>query len=126
MSIGLVVKKHVSQWCYAYISAYVCGERGGLILEEPYNFGDSLNGVSGLDIDAERTIVCDKLDELREQGATEREIKIAMKNLGISRFVTKIYKHATFPSFKSLLINIPKLIYLGISKFLFNTYISFN
>ncbi|RZB83829.1 Alcohol-forming fatty acyl-CoA reductase isoform C [Glycine soja] len=70
-------------------TAYVCGERGGLILEEPYNFGDSLNGVSGLDIDAERTIVCDKLDELREQGATEREIKIAMKNLGISR--AKVY-----------------------------------
>ena len=39
MSIGLVVKKHVSQWCYASISAYVCGERGGLILEDPYKFG---------------------------------------------------------------------------------------
>ncbi|KAL5131996.1 Fatty acyl-CoA reductase 3 [Glycine soja] len=63
--------------------------KGGLILEDPYHFGDSLNGVSGLDIEAERTIVCDKLDELREQGATEREIEIAMKNLGISR--AKVY-----------------------------------
>jgi len=93
-SINLIVKKKkksVSQRCYTSFSAYVCGERGGLILEDPYHFGDSLNGVSGLDIEAERTIVCDKLDELREQGATEREIEIAMKNLGISRFV-KIYK----------------------------------
>ncbi|XP_027343512.1 fatty acyl-CoA reductase 3-like [Abrus precatorius] len=70
-------------------TAYVCGERGGLILEDPYHFGDSLNGVDGLDIDAEKKIVCDKLGELREQGATEREIKIAMKDLGISR--AKVY-----------------------------------
>lgn len=69
------------------ISAYVCGERGGLILEDPYHFGETLNGVSGLDIDAEKTIVCKKLDELKEQGATERDVKIAMKNLGITRFV---------------------------------------
>jgi len=47
--------------------------------------------VSGLDIDAEKTIVCNKLDELREQGATERDVKIAMKNLGISRFVTTLH-----------------------------------
>ncbi|KAJ1390241.1 hypothetical protein SESBI_37603 [Sesbania bispinosa] len=70
-------------------TAYVCGERGGLILENPYHFGDSLNGVSGLDIDAEKKIVCDKLSELQEQGATEHEIKMAMKDLGISR--AKVY-----------------------------------
>ncbi|XP_027927126.1 fatty acyl-CoA reductase 3-like [Vigna unguiculata] len=70
-------------------TAYVCGERGGLILEDPYHFGETLNGVSGLDIDAEKTIVCKKLDELKEQGATERDVKIAMKNLGITR--AKVY-----------------------------------
>lgn len=75
------------------ISAYVCGERSGLILEKPYHFGDSLNGVPGLDVDAEKKIVCDKLDELREQGATEDDTKVAMKTLGISRFVNfYIYK----------------------------------
>lgn len=80
--IKLQVLLHVS-------TAYVCGERGGLILEKPYHFGDSLNGVSGLDIDEEKKIVCDKLDELREQGATEDEIKVAMKALGITR--AKVY-----------------------------------
>lgn len=65
----------------------MCGERGGLIQETPYHFGDSLNGVPGLDIDVEKKIVCDQLDELREQGATEQEIKLAMKDLAIKRFV---------------------------------------
>ncbi|KAK7261225.1 hypothetical protein RIF29_27530 [Crotalaria pallida] len=76
--IKLKILVHVS-------TAYVCGEKGGLILENAYHFGDSLNGVSGLDIDAERKIVCDKLDELRDKRATEDEIKVAMKGLGISR-----------------------------------------
>lgn len=49
--------------------------------------GQSLNGVTGLDIDAEERIVRDKLSELQQMGATEAEIKIAMKNLGLSRFV---------------------------------------
>ncbi|KAL2331938.1 hypothetical protein Fmac_019519 [Flemingia macrophylla] len=87
ISISVVKKKNMSHSDATLhtISAYVCGERGGLILEEPYHFGDSLNGVSGLDIDEEKTIVCNKLDELRDRGATDLEIKIAMKNLGIAR-----------------------------------------
>ncbi|KAI4322400.1 hypothetical protein L6164_022101 [Bauhinia variegata] len=66
-------------------TAYVCGERGGLILESPYHLGDSLNGVPGLDIDVEKKVVEDKLDELRRQEANEDEIKLAMKDLGIDR-----------------------------------------
>ncbi|KAL1315093.1 hypothetical protein HN51_041876 [Arachis hypogaea] len=66
-------------------TAYVCGEKGGLILESPYNFKD----VPGLDIDAEKRLVCDKLDELQKQGATQKQITVAMKDLGISR--AKVY-----------------------------------
>ena len=76
--------------CHALISAYVCGEKSGLILESPYLLGDSLNGVAGLDINAEKKLVTERLGELQEQGATEHEIKVAMKDLGITRFV-KIY-----------------------------------
>lgn len=74
------------------ISAYVCGEGGreGLILEKPYHLGDSLNGVSGLDINAEEKVVRDKLSELQQLGATEKEIKEVMKDLGISRFVKNL------------------------------------
>jgi len=72
--------------CHALFSAYVCGEKSGLILESPYLFG----GVAGLDINAEKKLVTEKLGELQEKGATEHEIKVAMKDLGITRFV-KIY-----------------------------------
>ncbi|KAF7823252.1 fatty acyl-CoA reductase 3-like [Senna tora] len=66
-------------------TAYVCGEKGGLIAEDPYQMGVSLNGVCGLDIDAENKLVQQTLNQLQEEGATEKEIKDAMKNLGIQR-----------------------------------------
>jgi len=88
------------------ISAYVSGEGGeeGLILEKPYHLGDSLNGVSGLDINAEDKVVREKLTELEQLGATEKEIKEVMKDLGISRFVknhSKIFV-VIIPIFSSL------------------------
>jgi fatty acyl-CoA reductase len=58
-----------------------------LILEKPHQLGQSLNGVNGLDIDVEVKVVRDKLSELQQLGATEDEIKIVMKNLGLTRFV---------------------------------------
>ncbi|KAL5081889.1 hypothetical protein RYX36_010310 [Vicia faba] len=80
--IKLKVLVHVS-------TAYVCGEGNGLILESPYVFGDSLNGVAGLDVNAEKKLITEKLGELEEKGATEREIKVAMRDLGITR--AKVY-----------------------------------
>jgi fatty acyl-CoA reductase len=76
--IKLKVFVHVS-------TAYVCGEKSGLILESPYHFGDSLNGEVGLDINTEKKLVTEKLGELQEKGATKQEIKVAMKDLGITR-----------------------------------------
>ncbi|XP_061345409.1 fatty acyl-CoA reductase 3-like [Gastrolobium bilobum] len=76
--IKLKVLVHVS-------TAYVCGEKGGLIVEDPYHFGVSLNGVPGLDIDMEKKVAEEKLNQLREEGATEHDIKVAMKDLGIER-----------------------------------------
>lgn len=72
-------------------TAYVCGEgeAGGLILEKPYHVGDSLNGVRGLDIHEEEKVVRDKLSELRLLGASEKEIKDVMKDLGLTR--AKLY-----------------------------------
>ncbi|KAJ1390237.1 hypothetical protein SESBI_37599 [Sesbania bispinosa] len=64
---------------------YVCGERGGLIVEDPHHFGVSLNGVPGLDIDTEKKVVEEKLNQLQKEGATKHDIEIAMKDLGIER-----------------------------------------
>ncbi|GKU93866.1 hypothetical protein SLEP1_g7425 [Rubroshorea leprosula] len=47
--------------------------------------GETLNGVSGLDIDAEKQIAEDKLNQLQAQGASPQAITQAMKDLGIQR-----------------------------------------
>ncbi|KAJ0806407.1 putative oxidoreductase [Helianthus annuus] len=67
-------------------TAYVSGEKPGLMLETPYNLGESLNGTRGLDIDEERKIVEDKLKDLKsDHNASHKSIKIAMKDLGMQR-----------------------------------------
>ncbi|GAB2263109.1 hypothetical protein Droror1_Dr00004106 [Drosera rotundifolia] len=66
-------------------TAYVSGERVGLILEDPYRIGDTLNGVAGLDIEAEKKLAQQKLNELRAEGASDESIKLAMKDMGIER-----------------------------------------
>ncbi|XP_027347611.1 fatty acyl-CoA reductase 3-like [Abrus precatorius] len=76
--IKLKVLVHVS-------TAYVCGERRGLILEDPYKMGVSLNGEPGLDIDVEKKVVEEKLKQLRQEGASEDYIKMVMKDLGMKR-----------------------------------------
>ncbi|KAF2300793.1 hypothetical protein GH714_015855 [Hevea brasiliensis] len=71
---------------FVHIStAYVCGESSGLIPENPYCLGETLNGVSGLDIEEEKKLIDTKLDELKAEGATETEIKHAMKDMGVKR-----------------------------------------
>ncbi|XVE79280.1 hypothetical protein DITRI_Ditri14bG0045100 [Diplodiscus trichospermus] len=76
--VKLKVLVHVS-------TAYVSGERSGLILENAYSMGETLNGVPGLDINFEKNIIEEKLNEIRSQGASEKEITRAMKDLGIER-----------------------------------------
>lgn len=77
--VNLKLLLHVS-------TAYVSGEKPGLMLETPYYLGESLNGTSGLDIDEERKMVEDKLKEVKsDKNATDKSIKIAMKNLGMQR-----------------------------------------
>lgn len=71
-----------------YLAAYVCGEKEGLILEDPHHFGVSLNGVPGLDIDMEKKAVEDKLYQLQQEGATEDDIKMAMKDFGMKRLAS--------------------------------------
>ncbi|CAI9105584.1 OLC1v1004534C2 [Oldenlandia corymbosa var. corymbosa] len=66
-------------------TAYVSGEKEGLILETPYRMGETLNGTTGLDIDYEKKIIDEKLKELRAENATEQDIKLVMKDLGIQR-----------------------------------------
>ncbi|KAL8130096.1 hypothetical protein V2J09_019251 [Rumex salicifolius] len=76
--INLKVLVHVS-------TAYVWGERGGLILERSCEMGETLNGTRGLDIDEEKRVMEIKLIQLQSQGITRDEIKLAMKDFGLER-----------------------------------------
>ncbi|XP_022854799.1 alcohol-forming fatty acyl-CoA reductase-like [Olea europaea var. sylvestris] len=66
-------------------TAYVCGEREGVILEKPFNLGDTLNGTSGLDINAEKQLIEERLKELNAENVSAKSITSAMKDLGIQR-----------------------------------------
>ncbi|CAH9093396.1 unnamed protein product [Cuscuta europaea] len=66
-------------------TAYVCGDQIGVISERPFRLGETLNGHTYLDIDEEKRVIEDKLVELRAQNATEKQVRVAMKVLGIQR-----------------------------------------
>ncbi|KAK9199384.1 hypothetical protein WN944_014575 [Citrus x changshan-huyou] len=60
-------------------TAYVSKKRRGLVLEK------SVDGTSGLVIDVEKQVVEQGLNELIAEGASEKEIKLAMTHLVIKR-----------------------------------------
>ncbi|KAG8371184.1 hypothetical protein BUALT_Bualt13G0060600 [Buddleja alternifolia] len=66
-------------------TAYVSGEKEGLILETPHKMGETLNGTSGLDIEAEKKLVESTLKQMHAENCSEDTIKSAMKDLGIQR-----------------------------------------
>ncbi|XP_057805167.1 fatty acyl-CoA reductase 3-like [Salvia miltiorrhiza] len=64
-------------------TAYVCGEKEGLIPETPLKMGEALNMTPGLNIDMEKKIVDDNLRSLHS--APENHIKSMMRELGLQR-----------------------------------------
>nr|GEZ63596.1 gland-specific fatty acyl-CoA reductase 1 [Tanacetum cinerariifolium] len=67
-------------------TAYVSGNKPGLILETPYYLGDTLNEVNGLDIKQEKMIIEDTLNKLKfDRDANDKTITLAMKDLGMRR-----------------------------------------
>ncbi|KAM3232067.1 fatty acyl-CoA reductase 3 isoform X1 [Capsicum chacoense] len=66
-------------------TAYVSGEKTGLILETPYKLGETLNGTSGLDIHTEKKVIEETLKQLKFEGSSEETITSTMKELGLAR-----------------------------------------
>ncbi|KAL8501189.1 hypothetical protein ACS0TY_020660 [Phlomoides rotata] len=62
-------------------TAYVCGEKEGVIVETPLKVGDT----PGLDIEMERKVVEDKLKHLQALNASQKYISSIMKDLGSLR-----------------------------------------
>ena len=54
--------------------------------ENPYYMGDTLNGKTGLDIEVEKMLIQAKLSELQDKEATEEDIKVTMKDMGLERY----------------------------------------
>lgn len=77
--------KLVTIYVRLVFAAYVCGEGTGIVAERAYHPGETLNGNSYLDIDEEKKVIEEKLMELEAQNASEKEVKLAMKDLGIQR-----------------------------------------
>ncbi|XP_057998611.1 fatty acyl-CoA reductase 3-like, partial [Hevea brasiliensis] len=69
-------------------TAFVCGDSSGLIPESPYCLGQTLNGVSKLDIEEEKKLIDEKINELQAEGAPETTVKRAMKDMGNKRAKT--------------------------------------
>ncbi|KAL6498099.1 hypothetical protein OROGR_028496 [Orobanche gracilis] len=66
-------------------TAYICGEKEGLISETPLKMGEALNGTRGLDIEMEKKIIEDKLQQLHGFAASQNHIQSVMKDLGLQR-----------------------------------------
>lgn len=68
--------------------AYVCGERGGLLLEDSSSMDEMVKEMTKFDFEAvEKNLVKEKLNELKAQGATQEVITNTMKDFGIERFL---------------------------------------
>ncbi|KAG5239206.1 acyl CoA reductase family protein [Salix suchowensis] len=79
-------KKCVNVKMLVHVStAYVCGEDAGLIPEQPYHMGMAKKGDSKIDINFEKKMVQEKINELKLEGVPDKEITSAMKDLGIER-----------------------------------------
>ncbi|XP_021729658.1 alcohol-forming fatty acyl-CoA reductase-like [Chenopodium quinoa] len=70
-------------------TAYVCGEKAGIISEKAHAMGEALNGLVGLDIENEKKIVAETLSNLKANDVPEKVIRQTMKNLGSQR--AKLY-----------------------------------
>ncbi|KAI3695083.1 hypothetical protein L1987_78071 [Smallanthus sonchifolius] len=66
-------------------TAYVSGERSGIILETPFKMGETLNGKNNLNIKEEKKMILETHRQLVIEKANEEAISSAMKNFGIQR-----------------------------------------
>ncbi|CAH8267403.1 unnamed protein product [Arabidopsis lyrata] len=79
-------KKCVKGQLVLHVStAYVCGEKSGLLQEKTFHMGETLNGHGKLVIETEVELMKQKLKELQKQDCSEEEISQSMKDLGMSR-----------------------------------------
>ncbi|GAB2257915.1 hypothetical protein Droror1_Dr00014075 [Drosera rotundifolia] len=68
-------------------TAYVSGEKTGLIPEKPLHMGEAMIGAQKLDTDAEKRLIDETLEDLMSRQDSEDNIKKTMRELGQQRAV---------------------------------------
>ena len=68
-----------------FSSAYVCGEDGGLIKEEPFRLGTAKKSTKVIDIGMEKKLVEEKVRNLHSEHAEESAVTSYMKDYGSKR-----------------------------------------
>lgn len=67
-------------------TAYVCGERAGLIPEDSSSMDKMIKEMDNIDFETvEKNLVKEKLNELKGQDASEKVVTNTMKDFGIKR-----------------------------------------
>ncbi|KAL9248434.1 Alcohol-forming fatty acyl-CoA reductase-like protein [Drosera capensis] len=66
-------------------TAYVCGEKTGIVSEKPFDMGEPLRGTSQIDIDAETKLINENLEDLKINQASENRTKKILRDLGHQR-----------------------------------------
>ncbi|KAL1082114.1 hypothetical protein V6Z11_D09G113500 [Gossypium hirsutum] len=66
-------------------TAYVCGEKAGIILEKRFYMGEILKGTHSINIFEEKRTMEEQLAQLRCHGAPDKAIKSSMKEFGLKR-----------------------------------------
>ncbi|KAI3706477.1 hypothetical protein L6452_24255 [Arctium lappa] len=96
LAINTLGSKHVSDFvneCFnmkllLHVStAYVSGEKAGIILETPFKMGETLNGKNDLNIREENNATQERLGQLQVEKADEEAVSSAMKDFGIQRTI---------------------------------------
>ncbi|GAB2229818.1 hypothetical protein Droror1_Dr00014074 [Drosera rotundifolia] len=71
-------------------TAYVSGEKTGLIPEKPLQMGEALKGSSKLDMDAEKRLISETLEDLISRQVSDDSIKKTMRELGHQRMTDPV------------------------------------
>ncbi|KAI3439473.1 Fatty acyl-CoA reductase [Psidium guajava] len=94
LSINTYGAKHVAEFATRCVdikmmlhvsTAYVCGEKSGVIPEKAFGMGETISGSRKLDVDEEKLLSEELIGLLRGKNASEEEITMALKDLGLQR-----------------------------------------
>lgn len=94
LAINTYGAKHVAEFATRCVNikmllhvstAYVRGKNSEVIPEKAFSMGETISGWKKLDINEEKFLSEELIGELRKRNASEEEITIALRNLGLHR-----------------------------------------